>query len=295
MPNTLPPVTGPDQLKTYEQQIREAAPGFTPLMTFKILEAMAPGDVAALHDAGAVSGKLYPAGVTTNASDGVRDWKRCREIFREMEKRGLILSVHAELPGAPVLKQEELYLSVLEDIAEEFPGLKIIAEHLSTAAAARWVARSPENIGATVTVHHLLYTLDDLMGGALNPYLFCKPVVKTAEDRAALRDLVFSGTPGVFFGSDSAPHPRSRKESGKASPGIFSAPAALSLLTGLFEEADTLVQMEAFVSVNGARFYGLDPNPGTVTLVKESWTVPEEIGGAVPLLAGRELEWKAVS
>ncbi|MDC7241245.1 MAG: dihydroorotase, partial [Spirochaetales bacterium] len=292
MPNTLPPVCDPAGMLKYKKEIEKEAPGFEALMAFKLLPGMDPGIVAEMKKAGALIGKLYPAGATTNAEDGISSYRQIRDVLAAMEEEGMVLSIHGEHPEAPVLEREISYLKELKDIIRDFPKLKIVLEHLSCRESIAFLESCPGHVAGTVTTHHLLYTLDDLMGGSLKPHLFCKPVVKREEDRKALVDAVCSGHPRLFYGSDSAPHPRASKEGGSCGAGAFTSPAALPLLAELFEKEGALDRLEDFVSRIGAEFYGLPLNSGTLTLKKENWTVPGEIGGAVPLAAGETLSWR---
>jgi len=292
MPNTLPPIIDPPGLKSYKNAIEHEAPGLEALMAFKLLPGMKPEIAMEMKNAGALIGKLYPTGATTNAEDGISHYRQIKDILAAMEECGMVLSIHGEHPGAPVLEREISYLKELKMIIQDFPRLKIVLEHLSCRESLTFLEEMPDHIAGTVTTHHLLYTLDDLMGGALKPHLFCKPVVKREEDRLALVKAVCSGHPKLFFGSDSAPHLKGNKEAGSCSAGAFSATVALPLLTGLFESEDALDKLEAFVSKKGAQFYGLPRNKKTITLEKESWDVPNLIGGSVPLCFGETIQWK---
>ncbi len=292
MPNTLPPVTDPPGMLSYKAAIEKEAPGLEALMAFKLLPGMNPAIAEEMKEAGALIGKLYPAGATTNAEDGISNYRQIRDVLGAMEDCGMVLSIHGEHPEAPVLEREISYLSELKQIIQDFPRLRIVLEHLSCRESLKFLEQMPDHIAGTVTTHHLRYTLDDLMGGSLKPHLFCKPVVKREEDRAALAGAVCSGHPKLFYGSDSAPHLKKNKECGSCSAGAFSASVALPLLAGLFEQEEALDRLEDFVSRKGAEFYGLPLNRKTVTLVKEPWTVPELIGGSVPLCAGETMEWK---
>jgi dihydroorotase len=205
-----------------------------------------------------------------------------------------VLCVHGEDPEAPSLGRETAFLPQIEKIMARWPRMRIVLEHLSTAEAAAFVASGPPPLAATLTAHHLLYTIDDMLGGGLNPHLFCKPILKSAADRSALRAAAFSGSPKFFFGSDSAPHPRSRKESASAPGGVYSAPTAVPALAGLFEAEGALAALPAFLSSYGAAFYRLDPPTGNIGLARRDWIVPGEIDGIVPLCAGEKLSWDFV-
>jgi dihydroorotase len=241
-----------------------------------------------------VAGKLYPEGVTTNSSDGVRDVLALADVFAAMSDAGMVLCLHGESPDAFCLDREESFLAeVLPALAQSFPELRIVLEHVSTAAAVDWVRRwEGGNVAATVTVHHLVLTLDDVVGGLLAPHHFCKPVAKRPADRSAIVAAAVGGDPRFFLGTDSAPHVRAAKESAHGCAGVFTAPVALPVLATVFESEDALDALDGFCSGHGAAFYGLAPNPGTVRLVREPWTVPAEIDGIVPFRAGTTLPWR---
>jgi dihydroorotase len=297
MPNTLPPVADAETLGLYRRQIREAAAKagrpFEALLAFKLLPGMSAETVTSCVREGAVAGKYYPAGTTTNALDGPSRPEDVTDALDAMEDSGIVLSIHGEDPDAPVLEREGAFLRTLDGILRRWPRLRIVLEHLSTAQAVRYVAEGPDRLAATITAHHLLFTLDDLMGGGMNPHLFCKPVLKTAVDREALRTAAFSGSPKFFFGSDSAPHSRLAKEKGLAPGGVYSSPVAVPALVELFDRNGALEALPRFFSLNGAAYYGLAPASGRLRLARESWIVPQELDGAVPMLAGKTLGWKA--
>ncbi len=308
MPNTVPPVASAEGLIAYRESLLAAAaqggtgarggaaPAFEPLMTFKLLPGMSADTVRACAAAGAVAGKLYPAGATTNSADGIGSIDEAHDALRAMEELGLVLCVHAEDPAAPVFEREAAFLPALERLMARHPKLKVVFEHVSSAEGMRFVMAGPERLGATVTAVHLLYTREDMLGEGMNPHLYCKPIVKTAMDRAALREAVLGGANRVFFGSDSAPHPRAAKECARAASGVYSAPTALCALIGLFDrEGAGQAAFAAFVAERGADFYGL-PRPdaarGALTLAREPWTVPAEMDGCVPMCAGETLPWR---
>lgn len=316
MPNTVPPVTSPDALRRYREEILAEVPAdrsIEPLMTFKVVPTLDPGDVAALAGAGAIGGKLYPQGVTTNSADGVSEVEPLYPVFEAMEANDLVLEIHAEEPGVFSLDREEAYLPRVERIAARFPRLRVVVEHVSSAAAIEALASLPDTVAATVTVHHLLLTLDDIVGDELRPHHFCKPIAKRGRDRRAIRDAVFSGDPRVFFGSDSAPHPREAKEAACGCAGVYTAPVAIPLLARLFEEAGLPLNeatagsaaspgdvgarpryrpsLESFVSRFGAEFYRLPLNDATIRLVESEWVVPDLCDGVVPFYAGERLKY----
>lgn len=292
MPNTLPPLADPDTLTAYASAVRAAAPGLDLVLCFKLLPGMRAEAVRACARAGARVGKYYPAGATTHSQDGIREPGEILEALEALEESDLVLSVHGEDPEAPVFERERAFLPVLRGLLADHPRLRIVLEHLSTREAAEFVLSGPERLGATITAHHLSFTTDDLAGPSLRPHLFCKPILQDGTHRDALRKAALV-CERVFFGSDSAPHPRRLKESAEAPAGIYAAPVALPLLAAAFEEEGALDRLEDFVSLRGARFYGLPPNRGRIRLTRRAWTVPEEADGAVPAAAGSTLAWRA--
>jgi dihydroorotase len=298
MPNTLPPIASADAIAAYRAEILACAgaagAGSTlrPLMCFKLLPGMGARAVFACAAAGAIAGKYYPSGSTTNAQDGVSDPSAVEEELAAMEEAGLVLSIHGEDPAAPVLEREAAFLPRVEYILAGRPRLRLVLEHLSTREALGFVLAGPARLAGTVTAHHLLFSIDDLLGDVLDPHLYCKPLLKTQADRDALRDAVLGGSGRLFFGSDSAPHPRSAKEGRRAAAGVYSSPTAIPALAALFEEAGSLDALARFTSATGAAFYGLPPPAGSLELLREEWDVPEELDGCVPMFAGRLLAWR---
>lgn len=290
MPNLTPPVTSLEQLLAYRTSIIDAVRHpFTPLMTLFFRAYSKPElEAAKPHIIGL---KLYPAGMTTNSEAGLADMAAARETLAIMESLDIPLLIHGEGCGF-VMDRETVFLPVVEDWARSFPGLRIILEHVTTRAAVELLDRF-DNLFATITLHHLLITLDDVLGGLMRPHLFCKPVAKRPEDRAALRAAALDH-PKAFFGSDTAPHPREAKEAPGCAAGIFSAPVALPALAGLFDELNALDRLQAFVSDRACAAYGLVPPVREVRLERRSWTVPERIGAVVPYLAGQTLDWQVV-
>lgn len=291
MPNTLPPIVTAAALSSYRREIEVAAPGLKALMTFKIRSDMNRQDLTALKQAGALAGKLYPEGVTTHSEDGIRRLDEAWTVFELMEELGLVLCLHGEHPDAFSLDREAVFVRDLPRLRQAFPRLKIVLEHVSSVEGVEAVLALGPLTAATLTVHHLLFTLDDMVGGRLDPHLFCKPLLKRPADRERLVEAALSGHPQLFFGSDSAPHTRENKEAALCSAGCYTMPVSLSLLLSLFEEHGALPRFESFVSRYGSEFYGLGQNQGTLTYVKEPWTVSKLYHGVVPIMAGTTLAW----
>lgn len=296
MPNTVPAMTSASAIADYKKQILEAAApvraDFEPLMTFKLNPNYTEQNLRDMMDVGVVAGKYYPAGVTTNSQDGISDFEGIFPVVAMMEKLGLVLCVHGEEPGEFCLDREQAFIKRVETLATKFPKLKIVFEHLSSAKSVEAVKRLPANVAATFTVHHLMMTLDDVVGDALRPHHFCKPLPKRPEDRAAIREAAFSGNPKFFLGTDSAPHQQGKKECPCGAAGVYSAPVAIPLLVQEFDHAGALDKLPNFIAGFGADFYGIPRTTKQIEVVKESWKVPEIVNGVVPLAAGQTLEWK---
>jgi dihydroorotase len=292
MPNLVPPVTSRDRLEQYRTAIGAACQGtaFVPYMTLFFQEY----DARTLRDlrSDIIGIKLYPAGVTTNSEAGVRAIEDAAPTLAIMQDFGIPLLVHGETHGF-VMDREREFLPVYDQLATRFPRLTIVMEHITTREAVAFLDHYP-NIYATVTLQHLLYTLDDIAGGLLQPHLFCKPLAKRPEDRDALLAAALSAHPKLMFGSDSAPHPQSAKECSGCAAGVFTAPIALPRLAELFEQHHALEKLQAFVSDNAQRIYGIQPPARVVTLTKTPWVVPARYGTVVPMQAGETLAWQVV-
>jgi dihydroorotase len=301
MPNLVPPVTSPEAAAAYRDRIIEAAgPGFTPLMTCYLTDETNPGDVARGFDGGTwIAAKLYPAGVTTNSASGVTDIRNILPVLERMEKIGMVLCVHGEVTDADVdvFDREAVFIDrILEPVTRDFPELKIVLEHITTAEAVQFVERAGANIAATVTPQHMIINRNAIFAGGLRPHAYCLPVAKREKHRLAVRNAATSGSPKFFLGTDSAPHARSAKESGCGCAGIFNAPFALETYAAVFDAEGKLDNLEAFASLNGPRFYGLPVNEGRITLERAEVKVPDRIESAgielVPFHAGETLGWK---
>ena len=307
MPNLWQPVVTGFDVSRYRDAIQKAAdnPSFTPLMTIKLLDGLTPETILTARAAGAIAAKLYPRGVTTNSDDGVSDPLALGTVYETMEACGMVLCLHGETPGVFCMEREAAFLDTLGEIVVRHPKLKIVLEHVTTAQAVSFVMLAPENVAATITVHHLVLTLDDVVGEKIKPHHFCKPIAKTPHDLRILRRAATSGSPKFFLGTDSAPHSLAHKECSAGCAGVFTAPVALPVLAEVFEQEEALDKLEAFTSEFGARFYGLPLNDGTIWITKEPWKVPwyhvpfedrqmrdNPRSWLRPLFVGRELSWK---
>ncbi len=302
MPNLRPPVTTAAQAIAYRDRIRAAVPeglSFEPLMTLYLTDNLPPDEIERARDAGVVAVKLYPAGATTNSDAGVTDIRKTWRTLEAMQRHGLLLLVHGEVTDAEIdlFDREKVFIDdKLIPLRRDFPELKVVFEHITTREAAQYVSEGDAHLGATITAHHLLYNRNAIFLGGVRPHYYCLPVLKREEHRRALVAAATSGHPRFFLGTDSAPHPAHLKEHATGCAGCYTAHAALELYAEAFEAAGALDRLEAFASFNGADFYGLPRNTGTVTLVKESWTPPESVpfgeASLKPLRGGETLTWK---
>ena len=303
MPNLKPPVTTLAQAAAYRDRILAAVPAgraFQPLMSLYLTDTMSPQEILAAKASGFIVGaKLYPAGATTNSDAGVTAIEKIFPALAAMEECGLVFQVHGEVTDGDidVFDRECVFIDrVLARIAERFPQLKIVFEHVTTREAVQFVTSARAGIGATVTPQHLLLNRNALFQGGIRPHHYCLPVLKRERDRRALIEAATSDDPRFFLGTDSAPHARHTKETTCGCAGIFSAHAAIELYAEAFEEAGSLERLEAFASLRGPDFYGLPRNTDRITLVREPWQVPSSYAFAadqlVPFRAGEMLNWK---
>ena len=307
MPNLKPPVTSVEQAAAYRARILSALPAglaFEPLMTLYLTDNTPPAEIANAAASGFVKAvKLYPAGATTNSDFGLTAIEKAYDVLAEMERVGLPLLVHGEVtdPAIDLFDREKVFIdTVLAPLIARFPRLKVVMEHITTRDAAEFVAQGPSTVAATITAHHLLYNRNAIFLGGVRPHWYCLPVLKRETHREALVAAATSGNPKFFLGTDSAPHARLTKEAACGCAGCYTAYAAIELYAEAFEQAGALDKLEAFASFHGPDWYGLPRNTGTLTLVKEEWTVPAGYdyvtGGSVdqlvPLRAGETLGWK---
>ena len=274
MPNLVPPVVTGAQASAYRDRITAALGQkvtLRPLMTLYLTESTDPADVVAAHAAGTISAvKLYPAGATTNSASGVRDFDKVRGVLDAMAEAGIPLCFHGEVtdPAIDIFDREAVFIdSVLDPIRRATPGLKVVMEHITTSDGVDYVSAN-DNIGATITTHHLVINRNHILAGGIRPHYYCLPVAKRETHRLALRRAATSGDPRFFLGTDSAPHPDRAKEAACGCAGCFTAPNTMSILAHVFEEDGALDRLEGFTSLNGAAFYGMAANDDTIRLVK---------------------------
>ncbi len=304
MPNLRPPVTTAAQALAYKSRIQVAVPAgmsFEALMTLYLTDNLPPDEIKRVVNAGVVAAKLYPAGATTNSDAGVTDLRKTYKTLEAMQKEGLLLLVHGEVtsPDIDLFDREAVFIDTqLIPLRRDFPELKIVFEHITTKEAAHYVRDAGQYTAATITAHHLLYNRNAIFIGGIRPHYYCLPVLKRETHRLALVEAAVSENTRFFLGTDSAPHPAHLKEHASGCAGCYTSHAAMELYAEAFEAAGALHKLEAFASFNGADFYGLPRNTGTVTLKKESWTPPESFafgeGQLKPLRSGESLAWRMV-
>ena len=300
-----PPVTTATQALAYKARILAAVPqgvAFEPLMTLYLTDNLPADEIARAKEAGVVALKLYPAGATTNSDAGVTDLRKTYPTLEAMQRAGMPLLVHGEVtsPDIDLFDREAVFIDTqLIPLRRDFPELKIVFEHITTREAAQYVQASDAFTAATLTAHHLLYNRNAIFTGGIRPHYYCLPVLKRETHRQALVQAATSGSAKFFLGTDSAPHPVHLKEHASGCAGCYTAHAAMELYAQAFESVGALDQLEAFASFNGADFYGLPRNIGSITLKRETWTPPERFafGQAElkPLGSGESLPWRMVA
>ena len=303
MPNLSPPVTTFLAAEAYRARILatlSTGVRFTPLMTIYLTDHSDPTDIAAGFENGVVTAcKLYPAHATTNSAHGVTNIRAIYPVLERMERIGMPLLVHGEVtdPEIDIFDREAAFIErILVPALREFPALKLVFEHITTADAVAFVESAPAHVAATITPHHLQINRNAMFAGGIRPHYYCLPVAKRESHRLALRRAATSGSAKFFLGTDSAPHPVSDKESACGCAGIFNAPVAIESYATVFDEEDALDKLEGFASEHGPRFYGLPLNQDRILLVQQAMDVPEtcDLGGneVVPFHAGSTLLWK---
>ena len=305
MPNLSPPVTTVAAAAAYRDRILAAVPegiAFTPLMTCYLTDGIDPEELARGHAEGVfTAAKLYPAHATTGSAHGVTDIAHIRPALERMQAIGMPLLIHGEVTDhdVDIFDREAVFIErTLIGLVRDFPALKIVFEHITTAEAAAFVDASGPTIGATITPQHLHINRNAMLVGGIRPHAYCLPVAKREAHRLALRAAATSGSSKYFLGTDTAPHARSAKEAACGCAGIFNAPFALESYVQVFEEEGALDRFEGFASLHGPAFYGLPVNDTTITLVRGELPVPDELEAAgapiVPFHAGETLRWRLI-
>jgi dihydroorotase len=305
MPNLKPPVRTTADAVAYHSRVMAAVPDgvkFTPLMTLYLTDNTPPDEIAKAKASGLVHAvKYYPAGATTNSDSGVTDIGKCDAVFDAMQAHDLPLLLHGEVTGddVDVFDREKVFIEKhLIPLTQRFPKLRIVFEHITTKNAVDFVSSANENVAATITPQHLLFSRNAIFKGGIRPHFYCLPILKREDHRVALLKAATSGNAKFFLGTDSAPHTKNTKETCCGAAGCFSGLHAMELYAEAFESVGALGKLEGFASFHGPDFYKLPRNTDKITLNKESWTIPDEIpfteSGLVPLRAGESLTWKMV-
>jgi dihydroorotase len=303
MPNLAPPVTTTALAGKYRERILAAVSpeySFTPLMTCYLTNTTDADDLRAGFESGVLTAcKLYPANATTNSSHGVTDINKIYPVLKVMEKIGMPLLVHGEVTDKEIdiFDREAVFIErIMSKIVKDFPSLKVVFEHITTADAANFVMETDGPVAATITPHHLEFNRNAIFEGGIRPHYYCLPIAKREHHRIALRKAATSGSSKFFLGTDTAPHTLDKKENACGCAGIFNAPYAIENYASVFEEEDALDKLEAFASLNGPQFYGMAVNKEKITLKREETIVPERLNAAgtqiMPYHAGETLRWR---
>ena len=305
MPNLVPPVKTTEDALAYYQRIKAATPSnssFDPLMVLYLTDHTDAADIAVAKASGKVKAvKLYPAGATTNSHAGVTSLEKVYSVLEQLAEHGMLLLVHGEVTHADIdiFDREKVFIdTILIPLTQRFPTLKIVLEHITTADAVQFVQQAGDNIGATITAHHLLFNRNHMLVGGIRPHYYCLPILKRQTHQQALLTAATSGSSKFFLGTDSAPHAIHAKEAACGCAGSYTAHAAIELYAEAFEQMNALDKLEGFASFYGADFYGLPRNTDTITLVKEEWQVPDNYAFGqsvvVPIRAGDKIAWRVL-
>lgn len=316
MPNLKPPVISVKQARDYRERILSCVSSeddFFPLMTLYLHAELRKEEIKEIAEHPWLLGiKLYPAMATTNSEEGIGNIEAFYGYFELMEKYRVPLLIHAEVPDSSIdyFEREKVFIDRhLLKLRETFPELKITFEHVSTKEGVEFVKAYP-NTAATVTPQHILLTRNDLFEGGLRPHHFCLPVVKTRADKEAILEEIIAGNPKFFAGTDSAPHPRRKKETSVVAAGVFTSPVSVELYCyaiysyarekkGIENPGEIQKLLQDFLCRFGAGYYGYPGYEGKqqVVVVEEELEIPqtyrfgeEEV---VPLRAGEKLPFRS--
>ncbi len=303
MPNLLPPVTNVALANQYRQQIIKHIPDgtdFTPLMTLYLTDKTRAEDIQQAMQTDYIKAcKYYPAGATTNSDLGLSQIENAYPVFEAMQKQGMPLLIHGEVTDSDIdiFDREKVFIDrCLRQLVKQFPNLKIVLEHITTADAVDFVMSCGDNVAATITAHHLLNNRNDMLVGGIRPHLYCLPILKRQQHQKALLKAATSGSPKFFLGTDSAPHAKGKKEIACGCAGCYTANAAIELYAEAFDFMNALDKLEAFACFHGPDFYGLSRNKSKITLMKQPWEMPSQLDlgddVVIPYRAGEEMSWK---
>lgn len=303
MPNLVPPIKTVEEALAYRERIMAHVPkehSFDPRMVLYFTDQTPAEEVLKIKNSAHVNAiKLYPAGATTNSDSGVSDIRKVYPVIEQLEEHQVPLLLHGEVTHAHVdiFDREKRFIDeVLTPLLRQFPQLKLVLEHITTADAAHFVLEQGRNVAATITPQHLLFNRNDMLVGGVKPHFYCLPVLKRQTHQTTLLEVATSGNPQFFLGTDSAPHAQSKKENACGCAGCYSAPYAIELYAQAFEQMGKLDKLEGFASHFGADFYGLARNTDTITLVRQEQTIAERLSylpndDIIPLYAGQTINW----
>jgi len=303
MPNLLPPVSTVELAHRYRQQIVKHIPDgaeFSPLMTLYLTDNTCAEEIQrAMQTEYIKACKLYPAGATTHSDSGLNQIENAYPVFEAMQKFAMPLLIHGEVTDydVDIFDREKFFIDrTLRPLVKQFPNLKIVLEHITTADAVEFVLSCGENVAATITAHHLLNNRNDMLVGGIRPHLYCLPILKHQKHQKALIKAATSGSPKFFLGTDSAPHAKQKKETACGCAGCYTANAAIELYAEAFDSINALDKLEAFASFHGPDFYRLPRNKSKITLLKKPWKMPSQLGlgedELIPYRAGETMSWK---
>jgi len=303
MPNLNPPVTTVAQTLRYRKEILQALPennDFNPLMTLYLTDKTSAEEIQRVADNEHVQGfKLYPSGATTNSQSGISQLEKTFPLLEAMQKHSVPLLIHGEVTddNVDIFDREKIFIEQhMTSLTHKFPNLRIVLEHITTQEAVHFIQEQSNHIAATITPQHLMFNRNAFLVGGIKPHIYCLPVIKRERHRQALISAATSGNPKFFLGTDSAPHPKHHKESNCGCAGCFSAHAAIEFYAEIFEKANALDKLEGFASHFGADFYQLPRNKSTLSLIKETWTIPTQFPAGkdeiTPLRSGEPCTWK---
>ncbi|EMS35970.1 dihydroorotase [Candidatus Liberibacter americanus] len=282
MPNLSPPITTTNEAKDYRDRILKSVPKehqFNPLMTLYLTERTDPDDVEIGFRSGIIHAvKLYPAGSTTNSHYGISNINNVMHVFERMEKAGIPLCIHGEIPDntIDIFDREAIFIEkILDPLRKKLPALKITLEHITTTESVEYI-NNYSNIAASITVHHLIINRNTIFQNGINPHYYCLPIAKREKHRLSLRKAAVSGNPNFFLGTDSAPHLDYLKETSCGCAGIYSSKNAISCLAQVFEDENSLENLESFISLNGAIWYGMPINEDRISLVRRDQPISFE-------------------
>ena len=179
MPNLIPPVTSVADAEAYRRRILAALPAganFTPLMTCYLTDSTDAAELAQGFESGVfTAAKLYPANATTNSAHGVTDIRNLRSALETMQRIGMPLLVHGEVtdPDVDIFDREKVFIErTFTGLVRDFPELKIVFEHITTAEAADFVLSCGPTLAATVTPQHLVINRNAMFVGGLRPHAY---------------------------------------------------------------------------------------------------------------------------